>query len=137
MGHVAAAARATVHAQSAASVIGRGRCEAAYVCVAVRDVRRDLSAMPVADWLMANHPEPREQDVGQDQGNENLRSPTSPAARSAATIAAPAVAAPAAPVTAVSAMSASATVSATAAVHHDEIARVPGRRRAGGTYEFA
>ena len=56
MEYVAAAARATVHAQSAASVTGRDRCEAAYVCVAVRDLRRDLSAMPVADWLMANHP---------------------------------------------------------------------------------
>ena len=89
--------------------------------------------MPVDDWLMANHTEPREHDVGQDQDKENLRKPNSPAARSAATIVAPAVApaAPAAPVTAVSAMSAS------TAVHHDEITRVPGRRRARGTYGFA
>jgi hypothetical protein len=86
------------------------------------------SPLPVDDWLMANHTEPREHDVGQDQDKENLR-PIPPAARSASTIAAPA--APAAPVTAVSAMSAS------AAVHHDEIARVPGRRRARGTHEFA
>jgi len=85
---------------------------------------------------MANHPQPGEHDVSHDQDDEDLRSPISSAARSAsapaaAAIAAPAASAPAASVSAMSTVSASAT--ATAAVHHDEIARVPGRRSAGAT----
>lgn len=94
----------------------------------------NLTAMPVADCLMTDHPEPREHGVSQDKDNEDPRRPTPSAARSAA-IAAPPASIPTAPVSAVSAMSASITPSA--AVHHDQIARVPGRRRVGGTDELA
>jgi hypothetical protein len=87
---------------------------------------------------MANHPEPREHDVGQDQNEDDLQSPISSAATSAA-VAAPAASTPITPVSAVSAVSTSTAnaAAASAAVHHDEIARASRRRRAGGTYEFA
>jgi hypothetical protein len=90
---------------------------------------------------MANHPEPREHDVGQDQNEDDLQSPISSAATSAA-VAAPAASTPITPVSAVPAVSAVSTstanaAAASAAVHHDEIARASRRRRAGGTYEFA
>jgi hypothetical protein len=103
-------------------------------------VRTTRSAAPigvrrVADCLMANHSQPRERDVGHGEEEDDLQSPISSAARSAATVAAPAASTPAASVSAMSAVSASTTAPA-AAVHHDEIARLPGRRRAGATYEF-
>jgi hypothetical protein len=89
---------------------------------------------------MANHPEPREHDVGQDQNEDDLQSPISSAATSAA-VAAPAASTPIAPVSAVPAVAAvstsTANAAASAAVHHDEIARASRRCRAGGTYEFA
>ena len=119
-------------------VIEAHRCDAAHVYLAARNIRRDLTAMPVPDCLMANHPQPREHDVSHDQEEDDLKSPISAAARSAATVAAPAASTPATSVSAMSAVSASNTAStaASTAVHHDEIARVPGRRRAGATYEF-
>jgi len=92
--------------------------------------------MPVAACLMANHPQPREHDVGHDQDEDDLQSPISSPVRSASTPAAATVAAstPAPSVSSMSAVSAPNTTSA--AVHHNEIARMPGRRRAGATYEF-
>lgn len=123
-----------MQAQSPPSVNGRPRCDAAHVYSAARNVRRYLTAMPVADCLMANYPQPREHEVSHDQEEDDLQSPIFSAVRSAATVAAPAASTPAASVSAMSAVSASTTASA--AVHHDEIARVPGRRRAGATYEF-
>lgn len=109
-----------------------------------------MPAMPVADCLMAKHPEAREHDVSHDQEEDDPHNPTSPAARSpakfpatsaaksAATVAAPATSVSAvSPVSAVSAGSAvSAPNTTSAAMHHEEIVRVPGRRRFGATCEF-
>src|SRR5580704_16464682 len=94
---------------------------------------------------MAKHPEAREHDVSHDQEEDDPHNPTSPAARSpaqfpatsAATVAAPATSVSAvSPVSAVSAGSAVSAPNTSAAMHHEEIVRVPGRRRFGATCEF-
>lgn len=83
-----------------------------------------------ADRLMTNHPQPREHDVNRNQHEEDLRDPISSASATVAPPGAP----PGAPTPAAS-MPAMST-STTASVHHDEIARLPGRRGATATYEF-